>query len=76
MIKKLHTGVEIGDFIRPVGHNVSGAQKWWKVIDITGPRKDRLHAVDRHGYTREFAWSQGRKWGVWQSGDSREDGVI
>lgn len=71
---KMHTGVVIGDFIKPTGHNVSDRQKWWKVIDITGPRKDRLVTVDRHGYQREFAWTQGRKWKVWQPGDDREDG--
>lgn len=76
MIVKLHTGVQVGDYIRPTGHNVSPNQKWWKVIDRTGPRNDTLAVVDRNGYHREFYWSQGRKYKVWQPGDQREDGDI
>lgn len=71
---KLHTGVQTGDFIRRYGHNISADQKWWKVLDITGPRKDRLVVVDRHGYKREFPWTQGRKYKVWEPGDPRTDG--
>lgn len=74
MMLKLHTGVAIGDFIKRTGHNTPTAQKWWKVIGITGPRRDVLIVVDRHGYRREFVWTQGRKYQVWQPGDDRSDG--
>lgn len=74
MIIKLHTGVKIGDFIRQSGHNVRPEQKWWKVLDITGLRNDTLQVIDRHGYRREFFWTQGRKYKVWQPGDPRKDG--
>lgn len=76
MIVKLHTGVAVGDYIRRHGHNVSDDQKWWRVIDRDGPRQDTLVVVDRHGYRREFYWTQGRKYKVWQPGDSRDDGPL
>ena len=74
MIVKLHTGVGVGDYIRCHGHHVSDtAQKWWKVLDIVGRRKDTLVVVDRHGYRREFYWTQGRKYKVWEPGDDPRD---
>jgi hypothetical protein len=73
MIVKLHTGIEVGEYIQPTGHNVKVNQKWWKVIDRDGPRADTLIVVDRHGYRREFYWTQGRKYKVWQPGDPRND---
>lgn len=74
MIVKLHTGVHVGDYIRRHGHNVNdSAQKWWKVLDRTGPRNDTLVVVDRRGYQREFYWIQGRKYKVWEPGDDPRD---
>lgn len=71
MIVKLHTGVQDGDYIRPHGHRVKDIQKWWKVLAHEG---DTLKVVDRHGYRRDFAWTQGRKYKVWEPGDPRQDG--
>jgi hypothetical protein len=73
MIVKLHAGVQQGDYIRPWGHNVSPQQKWWKVI---GVKDGVLHAVDRHGYRRDFIHRPGRKWATWEPGDSRQDGDV
>lgn len=74
MLIKLHTGVQVGDFIRRAGHRANDDGRWRKVIDITGPRADVLVTIDRNGHQREFAWRQNRRWKVWEPGDPREDG--
>lgn len=70
---KLHSAIQTGEFIRPYGHKVPPNQKLWKVLEITGPRKDVLVVVDRHGYQREFTWKAGRKYKVWEPGDPTTD---
>lgn len=69
MMIKVHSGIRVGDFIKAHGHRTNEGP-WRKVIRING---DTLVTVNRHGYRREFTWTQGRKWKVWQPGDPQQD---
>jgi hypothetical protein len=73
-IKKLHNGVQVGDYVRGRWHNVSPSWRdtWRKVIDRT--EDDTLILQDRNGTVREKPHQSWLKWLVWEPGDPQEDG--